>query len=254
MRAVAVATIRRLAPYGVRDLFVQIGLWVVFGLAYEAVRGAVNHDRARAFANGRTIIDLERHLHAFFEATLQRDVLTGSVPYRVIDASYWISEFVLLVLALVYVYFRHREVYGRFRDAVLIANSLGLIGYLVFPTAPPRLFAGDGFRNAVSGQPLPVHATGLIGFAANPYAAMPSLHIADAILIGVFLAGVSSSRLARIAWLLWPWWLSFVVIVTGNHFWLDVVAGAVVAALALVAVSLIRLQRSPTPGVDPSAG
>jgi hypothetical protein len=55
-----VAIRRSLAPYGVRDLLVQIGLWVVFGLAYEAVRGAVVHDRARAFGDSKTIIDLER--------------------------------------------------------------------------------------------------------------------------------------------------------------------------------------------------
>lgn len=232
-----------MAPYGVRDLLAQVGLWVVFGLAYEAVRGAVGHDRARALADGRAIIELERRLHLFFEATLQRGLGAGSTVVQLLDASYWISEFALLVLALTYAYFRRREIYDRFRDSVLLANSLGLVGYLVFPTAPPRVFAGDGFRNALSGQPSPLHATGLLGFAANPYAAMPSLHVADAILIGVFLAGLSRSRLGKLGWLLWPCWLSYVVLVTGNHFWLDIAAGAVVAALSLLAVSLIGRRR-----------
>ena len=240
-RGAAVA--RRLAPYGVGDLLVQIGLWVAFGLAYEAVRGAAGHDRVRALADGREIIELERRLHAFFEAGLQRGLPVGSTVVRVLAFSYWSSEFALLVLALAYAYFRRRDVYGPFRDTVLLANSLGLIGYVVFPAAPPRVFAGDGFRNALSGQPSPLHATGLIGYAANPYAAMPSLHVADAILIGIFLAALSRPRAAKVAWLLWPCWLSYVVLATGNHFWLDVAAGAAVSGLSLLAVSKLRRWR-----------
>jgi len=225
--------LRGFSPYGPRDLLAQIGVWLVFGLAYEAVRGAVGHERVRAFDDARSLIAAERGLHAFFEASLQRGLVAGSTLEHALAASYWLSEFALLVVALAYTYFRRREVYRRFRNAVLIANGLGLVGYLAFPAAPPRLFPADGFRNVLSGQPLPVHPTGLIGFAGNPYAAMPSLHIADAILVAVFLGSLSRSRAVKIGWFLWPSWLAYVVLVTGNHFWLDVVAGAAVAAAGL---------------------
>jgi hypothetical protein len=236
-----VATLRRLAPYGDRDLLAQIALWIVFGLAYEAVRGAAAPNSA--FRNGREIIQLERRTHTFFEVALQNDLPSGPMIDRVFRATYWVSEFVLLVSALVYAYFRRRPVYARFRDAVLLTNSLGLLGYLLFPTAPPRLFPAYGFRNDLSGQPTPDHATGLIAFAANPYAAMPSLHVADAVLIGVFLASLSRSRPAKLAWALWPCWLAYVVIATGNHFWLDVAAGAALAGLSLLIVGLARRAR-----------
>jgi hypothetical protein len=238
-----VATLRRLTPYGIRDLAVQIGLWVVFALAYEAVRGSVDHDRVRAFANGRRIIELERRLHAFFELTAQHAVPTGQAFDRLFRATYWISEFVLLVLTLVYTYLRRRNVYRRFRNAVLLANSLALLGYLLYPTAPPRLFAAYGFHNDLSGQPTPAHATGLIAFAANPYAAMPSVHVADALLIGVFLATLSRSRPWKAAWALWPCWVSYVVIASGNHFWLDAAAGAGLAAFALLATAAAERRR-----------
>jgi membrane-associated phospholipid phosphatase len=114
------------------------------------------------------------------------------------------------------------------------------VGYLAFPTAPPRLFPAEGFRNSLSGQPLPLHGTGLIGFAANPYAAMPSLHIADAILIAVFLGSLASSPRAKLGWFIWPCWLAYVVLVTGNHFWLDVVAGAIAAVAGLALPALLR--------------
>jgi membrane-associated phospholipid phosphatase len=160
---------------------------------------------------------------------------------------------VLLVLALVYTYFRHRETYALFRDAVLFTNSLGLLGYLFLPTAPPRLLAGYGFRNDLSGQPTPDHATGLIAFAANPYAAMPSLHVADAILIRLFLASLSGSLPVKALWLLWPCWLSYVVIASGNHFWLDVAAGAALAGRSLLISSQLRQRRTPDPYASPTS-
>ena len=66
----------------------------------------------------------------------------------------------------------------RFRNSILLANVLGLFGYIFMPTAPPRLL-GLGFADQ--------HRDGLVSFAANPYAAMPSLHAADALIVGVVL-------------------------------------------------------------------
>jgi hypothetical protein len=258
-----VTRIRRLWPYGARDLLIQIAIWVAFGLAYEAVRGIAGDDRPAAFANGRAIISVERQLHALFEATLQRAV--GQVePLSVaLRATYWLSEFALLVAGLTWVYFRNRSLYARFRDSVLVANVLGLVGYLVVPTAPPRLFGGVGFVNRLSGQPRPNHPGGLIGFAANPYAAMPSIHAADAVLIGVFLAAATAG-IVRALWLAWPFWVFFAVLATGNHFWLDVAAGVVAACAGLAVAEAHRRLRAgsgairapfslPTPRPSPRA-
>lgn len=222
-----------------RDLGAQIALWVCFGLAYEAVRGARGHDRAAAFANGRSIIAAERGLHSLFEASLQHVVGGVAALSTAARATYWLSEFVVLVAALAWVYFRDRRLYSRFRNAVLAANAAGLVGYVLVPTAPPRLYPSVGFTNRLSGQPRPEHPGGLIGFAANPYAAMPSIHAADALLIGVFLAAASATVCARAIWLAWPPWVFFAVLATGNHFWLDVVAGVAVALVGMAVAALI---------------
>jgi membrane-associated phospholipid phosphatase len=76
------------------------------------------------------------------------------------------------------------------------------------------------------------HGSGFIELASNPYAAMPSIHAADALIIGFAMAMLVRSRWARLAWTLWPSWVWFTVMATGNHFWLDVAAGVGVAALA----------------------
>ena len=61
---------------------------------------------------------------------------------------------------------------------------------------------------------------------------MPSLHAADALIVGLVLASVCRNRVAKVLWLLWPAWVWFSVMATGNHFWLDVVGGIVVAVIA----------------------
>jgi membrane-associated phospholipid phosphatase len=94
------------------------------------------------------------------------------------------------------------------------------------------MFPDLGFSDTLSGFGELNHGSGLIEFAANPYAAMPSLHAADALIVGVVLFTVCRSWWAKTIWLLWPAWVWFSVMATGNHFWLDVVAGVVVAVIA----------------------
>jgi membrane-associated phospholipid phosphatase len=91
------------------------------------------------------------------------------------------------------------------------------------------------------------HESGLIAFASNPYAAMPSLHAMDALIVGIVMFGVVRSRLAKALWLAWPAWVGFAVISTGNHYWLDVIAGFALALLtgwALRRFHTLRTQRA----------
>jgi membrane-associated phospholipid phosphatase len=102
------------------------------------------------------------------------------------------------------------------------------------PTAPPRLL-GLGFVDS--------HHDGLVQLAANPYAAMPSLHAADSLIVGVVLALVTRRWWVKAFWIVWPAWVWFAVMATGNHFWLDCVAGMAVAAMAMAVVFRRDLYR-----------
>jgi hypothetical protein len=115
---------------------------------------------------------------------------------------------------------------------------LGLFGYFFMPTAPPRLL-GLGFVNA--------HRDGLVTLAANPYAAMPSLHAADSLIVGIVLAVVVKHWWAKAFWIAWPAWVWFAVMATGNHFWLDCVAGVGVALLAMSIIYRRDLRRIVAP-------
>lgn len=232
MTALAIAG-RRYLPRGWADLGLQLAIWFGFLALYQLARGVADHDTAKAFANGLRVINLERNANALFELTFQRAAHSSDALSWFASFTYWNSEFTVVGLALLWVYLRRHDSFARFRNAILLANAIGLVGYVLLPTAPPRMFGGLGFVDTLAQFGGLNHGSGLIELASNPYAAMPSLHAADALIVGLALALATRRTIVRVLWALWPGWVWFCVIATGNHFWLDVVAGIVVALAAL---------------------
>src|SRR5712692_5175279 len=238
----AIAAGRRLFPRGYADFGYQLLIWFGFLAAYQVARGVANRDPTRAFANGWRVIDVEQRLAGLGELTLQGWTQSSHVLETLVAWTYWNSEFTVVGLALLWVYFRRNGAFTRFRNTILLANVLGLIGYVFLPTAPPRLFTSMGFTDTLSTFGGLNQGSSLVQFASNPYAAMPSLHAADALIAGDLLASVVRRPIWKAVWILWPLWVWFAVMATGNHFWLDVVAGIVVAVIALAIVYRARFQ------------
>ena len=122
--------------------------------------------------------------------------------------------------------------FAGFRNWLIGANIVGLVCYVILPTAPPRMFPAWGFVDTLAEYSGVNHGSTVIALTSNPYAAMPSLHSMDAFIVGVVMVGVCRSLAARLLWVLWPVWVWFSVMGTGNHYWLDVFAGVVIAILA----------------------
>jgi membrane-associated phospholipid phosphatase len=237
----AVAAGRRFLPRGYKDFLRQLVIWFGFLAAYQIARGVADRDPARAFANGWRVIDLEERLAGLGELTLQGWTQSSHFLSEVVSWTYWNSEFTVVGLALLWVYLRRNPAFTRFRNTILLANVLGLVGYVLLPTAPPRMFPSIGFGDTLAQIGGLNHGSGLIELASNQYAAMPSLHAADALIVGLVLASVSRRWWAKAVWLVWPLWVWFAVMATGNHFWLDVLAGVVLGLVALAVV-----YRAPT--------
>jgi hypothetical protein len=236
MTAVA-AVGRRYLPRGWGHFWLQFAIWFGFLGVYQVARGLAGRDPTRAFANGLRVIGWERtHAHHLFELTLQNVASSSRLLELAVSWTYWNSEFTVIGLALLWVYLRRHEAFARFRNTILLANVLGLIGYVLAPTAPPRMFPSFGFADTLGSIGGLNHGSGLIELASNPYAAMPSLHAADALIVGVTLACVCRNPFAKVLWVLWPAWVWFSVMATANHFWLDIVAGVGVALVALAIV------------------
>jgi membrane-associated phospholipid phosphatase len=231
-----VAAGRRVLPRGWGDLGRQVAIWFGFLAAYQIARGLADRNPPRAFENGLQVIHFERHANALIELTLQRAVDGSEFLATLSSWTYWNSEFTVVGLALLWVYLRRNEAFIRFRNTILLANGIGLIGYVLLPTAPPRMFPDLGFADTLADYAGLNHGSGLVQIVSNPYAAMPSLHSADALIVGLVLAAVCRNRIVKVLWLFWPGWVWFSVMATGNHFWLDVVAGVFVALVAIAVV------------------
>ncbi len=240
-------TSERLLPRGLGDLVFQISLWLGFILAYRLARGVADHGGSVtpvARENARHVIAFENHVNALFEQSLQKLLLSSRLLVDLAAATYWLSQFAVLGTALLWVYFRQTESFTRFRNWLMLANVVGLVGYVLIPTAPPRMFPNLGFLDIealFSG--LTTSSKG-VSSLANPYAAMPSLHAADALIVGISMAFVCRQLWAKVLWLVWPPWVCFTVMATGNHFWLDCLAGMLVTLIAAPVVDArFRLWR-----------
>jgi membrane-associated phospholipid phosphatase len=231
---------RRL-PRGWAHLGLQFAIWIGFYFAYQLARGLADHGgTAEAFANGQWVIDVQRNLHSMMELTLQKGVERSDLLIQATSWTYWLSQFAVVGSALLWVYFRAHERFLRFRDTLIVANLMGLVGYVLFPTAPPRMFPEAGFHDTLEAHAAVDHSSSVVAFASNPYAAMPSLHSADALIVGVTMALVVRHWWAKTLWLAWPVWVWISVMATGNHFWLDIAAGVLVAGLAAALVTRWR--------------
>ncbi|MFL5944426.1 MAG: phosphatase PAP2 family protein [Gaiellaceae bacterium] len=232
----ALAAGRRFLPRGYADFGLQVLIWFGFLLAYQVARGVADRDPATAFENGWRVIDIEQRLTGLGELTLQGWTQSSHFLAELVSWTYWNSEFTVIGLTLLWVYLRRNEAFTRFRNTILLANGLGLIGYVLLPTAPPRFYSSIGFEDTLAQLGSLNHGSGLVELASNPYAAMPSLHAADALIVGLVLASVARHWPVKVLWLLWPLWVWFSVMATGNHFWLDVFAGVVLATIALAVI------------------
>jgi hypothetical protein len=222
----------------------QIGLFVLADICYETVRGIAEGQKAVAFANGQQIIDFERSTHTFFEPGLQSLLLPERWLIDVANFMYMNSHFALTTGFLVWLYIRRNDSYCFVRNMFMVAMGLALVGYVLYPTAPPRLFPEYGFVDTITDFSNVNHDSALVKVFVNPYAAVPSMHCAFALMIGIPGFQLARHVWSKAFWSIYPLLVFWVVVVTANHYWADAAAGVVVAATsAIVAHRLLARAR-----------
>src|SRR3954452_21064750 len=223
----------RLMPRGPFDAARQ---WLLFAGAYylyRVVRGLVDGHPNIAYQHARDIVNLERSLHTFVETDVQRWAIDHSLFIHAANWMYVNSHFLVTTTFLIWLYIARNHAYYFVRNMFMVAMVFALVGYVVFPAAPPRFFPEWGFTDSVAdyfGQ----GASQTAGVLYNPYAAMPSMHVAFALMIAVRAIQLFRHRAIKALWMLYPLLVTFVVISTGNHFWLDAAFGVVVALCSAV--------------------
>jgi hypothetical protein len=226
---------------GVAQLAVVLGAFAV----YEAARHAMEPNWPQAFANARRIVSAEQVLGLAWEQSLQRAFLAVPDLVAALNLFYFLGHFVFTGIFFVWLYRSSRNGFRAFRDGFLIATAISVVVHWLFPTAPPRL-ADVGLEDTLllfSGIDIgsPTSAA-----YSNPVAAVPSLHAAYALGVGIGLYRYARARWLRAAGVVYPPLVVLTIVVTGNHFVLDAVAGiAVLGAGFLVASRWSRRRESP---------
>ncbi len=239
MTAAAVATTGRLLGWlSVRhSLGLEAALVVTLYGVYELARGLVVVNTREADRHADQLVALERSLHLFVEGRVQHaaDALPGLAG--LLGVSYLTLHLAVTAVVLLWLHGRRPTAFPFVRTTLLVASALALVGFLAYPTAPPRL-AGIGIADTVSTGHVNLNH-GLVSSLYNPYAAVPSMHVGYALIVATSLLRYGRRRLVRSLAAVYPAFVLLVVVATGNHFFLDAAAGALVAALAFAAAFLL---------------
>ncbi|GGZ07347.1 phosphatase PAP2 family protein [Streptomyces rochei] len=202
-------------------LLIAISYWT-----YSLIRNAVPEQRGQALRNADWIWRLEQQLGIAVEESVNHAV--NSVTWLVVGMNYYYAtlHFVVTLGVLVWLYRSHPGRYAATRLVLFATTGVALVGYYLYPLAPPRLMNGGHFIDTVM-----VHetwgsmASGDLKNMSNQYAAMPSMHIGWSVWCGLTIFALASVPWVRVLGLVYPVLTLVVIVATANHFWLDAVGG-----------------------------
>ncbi|MGW3269220.1 phosphatase PAP2 family protein [Streptomyces sp. NPDC001056] len=209
-------------------LWFEILLIAVSYWTYSLIRNAVPEQKDQALRNADWIWSTERLLGIDVERSVNHAL--NAVTWLIIGMNYYYAtlHFIMTIGVLVWLYRWHPGRYAAARLALFATTGGALIGYYLFPLAPPRLMRGGYFVDTVL-----VHhtwgsmASGDLKHMSNQYAAMPSMHIGWSLWCGLTIFALASVPWVRVLGLLYPLATLVVIVSTANHFWLDAVGGVV---------------------------
>lgn len=228
---------RMRAPRAPR-LWFEIALIGISYWTYSLIRNAVPEQRAQALRNADWIWETERFLGIAVEQTVNHAV--NSMTWLIVSMNYYYAtlHFIVTIAVLVWIYRLHPGRYAALRLALFTGTGFALVGYYLYPLAPPRLMNGVHFIDTVQ-----VHdtwgsmASGNLAEMSNQYAAMPSMHIGWSVWCGLTIATLGKPLWAKALGVFYPVSTLVVIVCTANHFWLDAVGGLACLAVGY-AISL----------------
>jgi len=185
--------------------------------------------RDQAKRNAEKILAAEQRLGCDIEPRVQELALRAPRTVGVLNVGYALCNTALSVGWLMFLFRRRDPAFQRERRALLAAFLGALPVFLVLPTAPPR--HQEGFVDTLEASGVDLDHPELVRFY-NPIAAMPSHHVAFAVVTGMGLASRSVHALRRAAWWGYAPAVGMIVVATGNHYALDVIAGAALGTIA----------------------
>ena len=227
---------------------------LVFYIVYSAIRNIHGGSLPppHAFDHAHQIMSLEHHLGIYHEQTFQE----WARHFRplILFANYYYGSFhfIVTIFAGVYLYRHYRDDYPRFRNTIAITTAIALIGFTLYPLAPPRMF--PGFVDTLLKDPaFWSFNSGGMQTVSNQFAAMPSVHIAWSTWCALALGPRLSNKTASVLAWCYPAITLVVIIITANHYLLDAVGGVVTLALGWFIANRVTRAGRGTP-IDAAGG
>ncbi|MFJ3230145.1 phosphatase PAP2 family protein [Streptomyces sp. NPDC086787] len=215
-------------------LLIALSYWT-----YSLVRNAVPEQRGAALRNADWLWRTEHQLGIAVEDSVNHAV--NSVTWLIVSMNYYYAtlHFLVTLGVLVWLYRSHPGRYAATRLVLFATTGVALLGYYLYPLAPPRLMNGGGFVDTVT-----IHhtwgsmASGDLKHMSNQYAAMPSMHIGWSLWCGLTIFALAQVPWGRVIGLLYPVTTLLVIVATANHFWLDAVGGVLCLAFGFTTAAL----------------
>ncbi|MDQ6935250.1 MAG: phosphatase PAP2 family protein [Actinomycetota bacterium] len=217
----------RVRPHVLGELLVLTFLLYL----YNVIRSHAAVRRDLAMHNAHVLLALEHHLGLAWEKSTNVWVSAHPLLANAISYYYQYSHISVTLAVLVVCYWRAPNIYRPLRNALLFTNLLGLVVYAFYPLAPPRLIPGAGYVDSVSQAGFGTTHGGPV--LADQFGAMPSLHLAWATWVAISVFCLTHRRWVRALALLNLTVMTVTVVVTANHYVLDVVAGVAAAYLGI---------------------
>lgn len=218
--------LRRLRTPRRPRLWFEIILIAVSYWTYSLIRNAVPEQRDQALRNADWLWRMEHHLGIAVEESVNHTV--NSATWLIVGMNYYYAtlHFVVTLGVLVWLYRSHPGRYAATRLVLFATTGVALVGYYLYPLAPPRLMNGSTFIDTVMiHQTWGSMASGDLKHMSNQYAAMPSMHIGWSVWCGLTIFALARVPWVRVLGLLYPVVTLTVIVATANHFWLDAVGG-----------------------------
>lgn len=197
-------------------------------IPYFLARGHAVANAHEAFDNAYQLMQIENSIGIFKEISVQSGTISYSALMHLFNGIYFYGHWPVILACGVYLFIKNPRVYTITRNAFLISGAVALILYALFPVAPPRLSTVGIVDTLAMTVPVSYDKSRLV----NPYAALPSLHVGWDLLIALGLFVGTRHYSIRVMALLLPPAMLMATVVTGNHFFIDGIAGALLALLA----------------------
>jgi len=219
----------------------ELGLLALVAVVYEEIAAHLTQAASAAASHALTIVGAERALGLFDERAVQAAFLHHDTVTDAFNAYYGGTHFLVPAIAGGWLLWRHPGQYGRARTALVVTSAVAFVIFWLFPVAPPRLLpAHFGIVDMLRAPDGSGHLEStLITTAGDRYASMPSVHVAWAVWCALALWPMVRPRILRALVVAYPLMTILVVVVTGNHYFLDTIAGTVLSVVAWIAVTRI---------------